>query len=96
MTPVGHPGINSNRLLICDTDILLTSIGRINEIDSEFHRAADNSNGLVAILRLTPDSFAGDSHRAEPQAVDGKTAADGKVRCIHFSVHLLSLQDRAD
>ena len=53
------------------TDFGPVRIGRVNEIDSQLHRAADDSNGFTMIRRLAPDSAAGDPHRAEAQRRTG-------------------------
>jgi hypothetical protein len=54
-------------------------IGGVDEVDTEFDGAAQNSNRFGAIGRLTPDAVSGDAHGAETETGDGEIVADGEL-----------------
>jgi hypothetical protein len=62
-------------------------VGRVDEVDSQFHGAAQYANGLRPIRGLTPNSFARDPHRAESQARDAKIISDDKATSLTQIVH---------
>src|SRR5713101_6392016 len=75
----------------------------VDEIDSQFHRAPQNPDGLSPICRLAPNSISGDSHRAEPQARNPKIVSNqefarlfsGCLASLHCELlirHMFSLQ----
>ena len=49
-------------------------VGGVDEIDSQFHRAAQHCNRLGMIVRLSPDAVAGQLHCAKPESVNGNVA----------------------
>src|SRR4029077_19775263 len=48
----------------------------VDEIDSQFDSAPQNTDGLSPICRLAPNSISRDSHRAESQARNAKISSD--------------------
>src|ERR1044072_4838204 len=64
-------------------DFRTVRLGRVDEIHAELDRALEDANRFIAILRRTPDAFAGDAHRAEAEPVDREIAADGESRFRH-------------
>lgn len=62
----------------------------IDEIDSQFHRAPQNPDGLSPIPRVAPNSISGDSHCAESQAPNPKIISDLELASL-FSGWLVSL-----
>ena len=51
------------------------SIGRVDQVHTEFDRASQNFERIVAVSRPTPNAFAGDAHRAKAEAIDREIAA---------------------
>src|ERR1700688_3898845 len=54
-------------------------IRRVDKINSQLNRLPKHSNRLRAILRLSPNSLACDSHRAKAQPVNPKIPSDHKI-----------------
>ena len=52
-------------------------VGRVNEVDAQFHGAAQRGECAGNVGRKAPDSLAGDAHGAVAQAVHRQVAADG-------------------
>jgi hypothetical protein len=45
-------------------------VGGVDEIDSQLHRATQDCNRLVMIVRFSPDPVAGELHCTEPESVN--------------------------
>jgi hypothetical protein len=57
-------------------DLGPVAVGRVDEIDAELHRPAEDLHRFVVVGGRAPDAGPGDAHGAEAQTVDGKVAAD--------------------
>src|SRR6266550_8491900 len=51
-------------------------IGSVDEVDPERHRPPQHTLAFLAVGGFTPDPFSGDTHGAEPEAIDRKVTAD--------------------
>ena len=56
-------------------DVRAVRVGRVDEVDPQLARPPQRPDRLAAIGRLAPDARTGDSHRAEPEAMDPEVAA---------------------
>ena len=54
----------------------------IDEIDTKLDRTAHDGHAFVTVDRLTPDTGSGQSHRAEPEPVDGPLANSERSRRV--------------
>jgi hypothetical protein len=57
-------------------DLGAVGVRCVDQVDVELDRAPQYPPALVGVAWLTPDSVAGEPHRAEAEAVDGQLAAD--------------------
>src|SRR6185437_2040775 len=62
-------------------DVRAIRIRCVDEVDAELDRTAQDTFGLLAILRLAPDSFACDAHRAEAQTMNLHITAEAEGGC---------------
>ena len=69
---IGVEGLGDQSL----ADLRPIGIGGVDEVDAELQRAAQHPLALLAIGRLAPDPFPGDTHSAEPKPIDRHIAAD--------------------
>jgi hypothetical protein len=53
-------------------------VGGVDQVDAELDRASQHRDRLVVVRRFTPDARTGDAHRAEPESVHGKVAAEAE------------------
>src|SRR5271154_3427040 len=75
-------------------DIRTVGISSIDEVDSQFNGSAENGYRHLAILRWTPDSFAGKAHGSETKAIDSEFTAEfdcsgcsGRQTCCFLDAH---------
>src|SRR5271169_1426422 len=75
-------------------DIGTIGISSIDEVDSQFNGSAENGYRHLAILRWTPDSFAGKAHGSETKAIDSEFTAEfdcsgcsGRQTCCFLDAH---------
>jgi hypothetical protein len=54
-------------------------ICRIDEVDTQLHSATKNANSLGMIAWWSPNSFTGNSHRAESEAMNAKVIANSEL-----------------
>jgi hypothetical protein len=52
------------------------SIGRVDQVDTELDRAAQNLEGIGAIGGPAPDALAGDAHGAKAETIDEEIATE--------------------
>ena len=63
---IGMQGLG-NQLL---AHVRAVGVGGVDQVDAQLHRTAENGDRLIVVCRGSPDAFAGDPHRAEPEAAD--------------------------
>src|SRR6185437_9708220 len=57
-------------------DVGSVSVGGVDEVHAKLDYAPQRRERPVQVRRVTPDSLAGDAHRAEPHPVYGQVSAD--------------------
>src|SRR5689334_13419186 len=88
---IGKQGLR-NQLLI---HVGAVGIGSVNEIHTELHCSAENCYRLGSIFRWTPDALSRETHRPEPETMDGNFSAERKASsqtgryfsCVHDVLH---------
>ena len=57
-------------------------VGGVDEVDAQFHGAAEHLAAGVGIFGLAPDAGSRDAHGAKTKPVDGEVAAEGEGVCM--------------
>src|ERR1019366_4290037 len=64
-------------------DVGPVGVGGVDEVDAEFHGAAQDRATLVGILRRSPNPFSGNAHRAEAKTIHRLTRVGEGGRFSH-------------
>src|ERR1041385_6723126 len=70
-------------------DFRTIRVSGINKVDIQVQQSLQNALALYRIFRIAPDSFAGNTHCAKTQAIDGEVFCNGNgsamgcIRCSH-------------
>src|SRR5579862_256543 len=78
------------------THMRTVRIRRINEVDVQLYRPAQNRERTFPILWRTPDAVAGETHRSKTQTINGKLFAQRDLsgqRCGNFFIIHDNLQN---